>query len=132
MTSEIGGAKCSVFLNFMSSHPDSYSQLKANPKLINEIKQIEYQISALPFFYIPKEKIAGHENRILDGDIVAFVTKIPGMDVSHVGILYKKLGRVYLLHASLSGGKVETTKVPLADYLKDSENTTGIFVVRAK
>ena len=132
MSAKIGGAKCPVVLNFMSTHPDSYSQLKANPALIKEIKQIEIQVSAKSFFFIPKEKIADHENQIMDGDIVALVTKIPGMDVLHVGILFKKDGRVFLLHASLSGGKVETTKVPLADYLKNSKNTTGIFVVRAK
>ncbi len=132
MTSKIGGAKCPIVLNFMGTHPDSYPQLKANPALIKEIKLIEKRVSAEPFFFIPKEKIANHEKDILDGDIVALVTKIPGMDVSHVGILFKKDRRVYLLHASLSGGKVGTTKVPLSDYLKDSKNTTGIFVVRAK
>jgi hypothetical protein len=132
MSAKIGGAKCQVVLNFMSSHPGSYPQLKANPELIKEIRQIEIQVSAKQFFFIPREKIAIHENEILDGDIVAFVTKIPGLDVSHIGILFKKDGRVFLLNASLSGGKVETTKVPLADYLKDSKNTTGIFVVRAK
>jgi len=132
MTSKIGGVKCPIVLNFMGTHPDSYPQLKANPELIKEINRIEKRVSAMPFFFIPKEKIAIHENEILDGDIVALVTKIPGMDVSHVGLLFKKEGRVYLLHASLSGGKVETTRVPLADYLKDSKNTTGIFVVRAK
>ena len=132
MSSKIGGVKCPIVLNFMSTHPESYPQLKANPELVKEIKQIENKVSALPFFYIPKEKIASHESKILDGDIVSLVTKIPGMDVSHVGILFKKDGRVYLLHASLSGGKVLTTQVPLADYLKDSKNTTGIFVVRAK
>ncbi|NEW82614.1 MAG: DUF1460 domain-containing protein [Mariniphaga sp.] len=132
MTSKIGGVKCPIVLNFMGTHPDSYPQLKANPVLIKEIKLVEKRVSAEPFFFIPKEKIANHEKDILDGDIVALVTKIPGMDVSHVGILFKKDGRVYLLHASLSGGKVGTTKVPLSDYLKDSKNTTGIFVVRAK
>jgi hypothetical protein len=132
MSAKIGGSKCSVVVNFMSTHPDSYPQLKANPALIKEIRQIEIQVSAKQFFFIPREKIAIHENEILDGDIVAFVTKIPGLDVSHIGILFKKDGRVFLLNASLSGGKVETTKVPLADYLKDSKNITGIFVVRAK
>ncbi len=129
---KLGGEKCPVVLNFMSSHPDSYPQLKGNSVLIDEIKKIEIRVSSQPFFYIPKEKIALHERDILDGDIVALTTRIPGMDVSHVGILYKKDGRVYLLHASSSGAKVETTRVPLADYLKDSKNTTGIFVVRAK
>jgi hypothetical protein len=132
LSAKIGGTKCPVVVSFMSTHPDSYPQLKANPLLIKEIKQIEIQLSAKQFFFIPREKIAVHENQILDGDIVAFVTKIPGLDVSHVGVLFKKDGRVYLLNASLSGGKVETTRIPLAEYLKDSKNTTGIFVVRAK
>jgi len=132
ISSKIGGVKCPILLNFMSTHPDSYPQLTANPALIKEIKQIELKVSAQPYFFIPKEKIAAHENKIQDGDLVAFVTKIPGMDVSHVGILFNKDGRIFLLNASLSGGKVETTKVPLADYLKNSKNTTGIFVVRAK
>jgi len=132
MSSKIGGVKRPVVLNFMSTHPDSYPQIKANQAMIKEIRQIELKVSAGSFFYIQKEKIALHEKDIHDGDIVALVTKIPGMDVSHVGILFKKEGRVFLLHAPLSGGQVETTKVPLADYLKNSKNTTGIFVVRAK
>jgi len=132
MSSKIGGAKCPIVLNFMSTHPESYPQLKANPALVQQIRQIEIKVSAEPFFFIPKEKIESREKEILDGDIVALVTKIKGMDVSHVGVLFKNNGRVFLLHASLSGGKVGTTKVPLSDYLKDSKNTTGIFVVRAK
>ena len=132
ITAKTGGIKCPVNLSFMSNHPDSYPQLKANPELCAEIRQVENRVSALPFFYLPKKEIFNHENEIQDGDIVALVTKIPGMDISHVGILFKKEGRVFLLHASLSGGKVETTKVSLDEYLKDSKNTTGIFVVRAK
>lgn len=132
VSKQLGGISCPIVLNFMSTHPDSYPQLKANTVLIDEIKNTEIQVSSKPFFFIPKDKIALHENGIMDGDIVALVTRIPGMDVSHVGILYKKDGRVFLLHASLSGGSVGTTKVPLAEYLKDSKNTTGIFVVRAK
>jgi len=132
VSSKIGGVKCPIVLNFMSTHPESYPQLKGNPEWVKEIQQIEIKGSAKTYFFIPKEKIAACESKILDGDIVSLVTKIPGMDVSHVGILFKKDGRVYLLHAPLSGGKVETTKVPIADYLKNSKNTTGIFVVRAK
>ena len=132
MNSKIGGEKCPIKVNFMSTHPGSYPQLKANPALVEEVKQIEDKVSAKQFVFIPREKIAAHESQILDGDIVALVTRIPGMDVSHVGLLFKKNGRVFFLHAPLSGGKVETTKVPLADYLKNSKNTTGIFVIRAK
>ena len=132
LSSKIGGAKCPVVLNFMSTHPESYPQLKANPVMVKEIREIEIKVSAHPFFFIPKEQIERREKEIQGGDIVALVTKIPGMDVSHVGLLFKKNRRVFLLHAPLSGGKVRTTNVPLSDYLKDSKNTTGIFVVRAK
>jgi hypothetical protein len=132
MTAYTGGIKCPVMLNFMGTHPDSYPQLKGNPEMVKEIKLIEKKISALPFFFLPKENISASENKMLDGDITAFVTKIPGLDVSHVGILVTKNERIFLLNASQSGGKVVTTQVPLADYLKNSKNTTGIFVVRAK
>ena len=130
VTGPVGGEPHKVNLNYMSTHPDSYPQLLGQPKLVEEIKKIEIGVSVKPFYYIPKEKIASCEKQIIDGDVVAFVTKIPGMDVSHVGLLFKKEGRVFLLHAPLSGGKVLTTKVPLAEYLKDSKSTTGIFVIR--
>ncbi len=132
VTHQMGGIKCPVLLSFMSTHPGSYPQLKSDPDLVIKMKLIENKVSAKPFYYIPKEKIAECENKFLDGDIIALVTRIPGMDVSHVGILFKKDHHVFMLHASSAGGKVETTRVSLTDYLKTSKNTTGIFVVRAK
>lgn len=131
VTGQIGGVKCPVFLNFMSNHPEYYPQLKGNPALIKEIGLIERKISEGSFSYIPKDKIADAATGIADGDIVALVTRIPGMDVSHVGLLYLVNGDVYMLHASSTGGKVESTLVPLTDYLKNSKNTTGLFVIRA-
>ena len=132
VTAKTGGINCAVSLGFMSAHPEYYPQLKGNSGLINVIRQIENRISAKQYFFIPKEKIAAHEREMEDGDIIALVTKISGMDVSHIGLAVKKQGRVFLLNASSKGAKVETTLVPFADYLKDSKNTTGIFVVRAK
>ena len=58
VTGPVGGEPYKVNLNFMSTHPESYPQLLGQPKLIEEIKQIEIRVSAKPFFYIPKEKIA--------------------------------------------------------------------------
>lgn len=132
ISSHIGGEPYKVNLNFMGTHPGSYPQLIGRPKLVEEIKQIEVQVSAKQFSFIPIEKIASCENLVLDGDLVAFVTKIPGLDVSHVGILFRKDGRIFLLHASQSVGKVDATKVPLAEFLKGSKSNIGIFVIRAK
>lgn len=132
VTAKTGGINSPVSLGFMSAHPEYYPQLKGNSGLINGIRQIENRVSAKQYFFIPKDKIAAHEREMEDGDIIALVTKISGMDVSHVGLAVKKQGRVFLLNASSKGAKVETILVPLADYIKDSKNTTGIFVVRAK
>jgi len=131
VTARLGGTKYPVLLSFMSSHPDFYPQLKENPILVKEMRFIENKISTQPFFSIPKEKIAEHESEISEGDIAALTTRIAGLDVTHLGLMFKKEGRIFLLNASLTGGKVEITRMPLSDYLKNSKNTTGIFIIRA-
>ena len=50
VTHQLGGIKCPVLLSFMSTHPDSYPQLKSNPDLIIKIKLIENKVSAKQFF----------------------------------------------------------------------------------
>lgn len=132
VTAKLGGIKHPVLLSFMGAHPDYYPQLKEDPSQVIRIKHIEQQVSAKQFYFIPKEKITEHELEMKDGDIVALVTKIPGLDVSHLGLVCKKSGVIYLLNASSSGGKVELTRRPLIEYLKGIKNATGIFVIRAK
>lgn len=131
VTAQLGGENIEIHLNFMSAHPNLYPQLIENKSLVNEIRQIENRVSAGRYYYIPKEKIKVAESGIEDGDIAALVTNITGMDVSHVGLLFKKEGRVYFLHASSKGGKVEMTHVPMSEYLLSSKSTIGIYVVRA-
>jgi len=132
VTSKLGGIKHPVFLNFMGSHPNFYPQLKEDPSLIVLLKQIEKKCSLHPFYFIPKEKITEHEMEMKDGDIIALTTKIPGLDVSHLGLVCKKRSVVFLLNASSTDGKVELTRAPLVEYLKGLKNVTGIFVIRAK
>jgi len=132
VTAGLGGIGHPVLLNFMGNHPDFYPQLKADPSQIVRLRQIEKKISAHPFYFIPKEKIADHEPEMMDGDIVALTTKIPGLDVSHLGLISKKNGVVFLLNASSADGRVEITRLPLVEYLKGLKNVTGIFVVRTK
>ena len=132
VTSKLGGIKHLVLLNFMGTHPDFYPQLKADPVQVVRLKQIEKKVSAHPFYYIPKEKIADLEPKMMDGDIVALTTRIPGLDVSHLGLISKKNGVVFLLNASSTDGEVELSRVPLLEYLKGLKSVTGIFVVRAK
>ena len=132
ITVNLGGIRHPVLLNFMGTHPDFYAQLKEDPLQIVRIKQIEKKVSAHPFYFIPKEMISDQETKMMDGDIIALTTRIPGLDVSHLGLISKKNGVVFLLNASSTGGKVELTRFPLVEYLKGLKNVTGIFVVRSK
>ncbi len=130
MAAQMGGKVLPVTLNYMSTHPQEYPQLMNDPATTAKIKAIEEKVSAQKFFYIPSAQFESIENQVKDGDIVTLTTTIPGIDVSHVGILLKKEGRVYLLHASSSIMKVTVSAEPFAQYLAKSKKTTGVMIAR--
>jgi len=127
---EIGHIPYPLNVNFMSTHPESYRQLKGNSSFVSAIAEKEKQISMRKMFYIPEENLAAVENQLNDGDIIGLTTTIKGMDVSHVGILIKQNGRVHLLHASSVLKKVVVSEELLEQYLKSSKSVTGIMVAR--
>ena len=67
-----------------------------------------------------------------EGDIVGITTDIEGLAVMHVGILLREEGRIHLMHASSTAGRVVISEEPLSGYLKNSERATGIMVARPK
>jgi hypothetical protein len=117
-------------LNIMSHNPHLYPQLTHNPELVKHIMEIEKRLSLHQHHYIPKDKVRAVEALLQDGDIAAFTTSIKGLDVTHVGFMFHKASRIYLLHASSSGKKVEITNIPLANYLQNQKSTIGIMVIR--
>ena len=129
ISEEIAHAPYLKTIDFMSTHPGSYFQLK-DSSLIREISEIEREISARKMFYIPKDRISEFENRFQDGDIAGITTKVKGLDIMHVVILVRKDGRVHLLHASATAMKVIVSEETLEDYLKNSKSATGIMVAR--
>jgi hypothetical protein len=130
MAEQFGGKPLTVTLNYMSTHPKEYPQLVNDPATTAEIKAIEEKVSSQKFFYITSGQFESIEGLVKDGDIVTLTTSIPGIDVSHVGILLKKDGRVYLLHASSSIQKVVVSSEPFAQYLAKSKKTTGVMIAR--
>ncbi|WP_340112928.1 N-acetylmuramoyl-L-alanine amidase-like domain-containing protein [Maribellus mangrovi] len=117
-------------VDFMSTHPDSYPQLKSNKDFVDALAKKEKEISKRKMFYIPEDQISGHETQLKAGDIVGITTSIAGLDMSHVGILVRINGRIHLMHASSSAKKVVISKNTLEDYLRAGKSTTGIAVVR--
>jgi hypothetical protein len=130
MAEQMGGKLLPLKLNFMSTHPNEYPQLINDPSATARIKSIEENISAGKFYYIPSDQFANIEDMVKDGDIVTLTTSIPGIDVSHVGILFQKEGKVYMLHASSSMQKVIVSPETFAQYLAKSKKTTGIMIAR--
>ncbi|KXK54856.1 MAG: DUF1460 domain-containing protein [Chlorobi bacterium] len=125
-----GAERFTQVVNFMSTHPNSYRQLKANPALVPVIAGIEAQINAREMYYVPKEKVAAAEPELKTGDIVGITTTIKGIDCSHTGLCYRdEFGKLRLLHASLTKKEV-TLDDELHTYLASVSKHTGIMVVR--
>ncbi len=130
VTKNIGGLRYRKTINFMSTHPESYRQLREQPAYVPVIRAQEEAINKRTLYHIPTNIVPKVVSKILDGDILAITTDIPGMDVSHTGIALWQNGRLHLLHAPLAGSKVQITEKPLAEYLTASPKRLGIMVAR--
>lgn len=120
-------------IDFMSRHKDSYVSLKDDEAMVEKIRKCEmgYRNHRMP--YIKKQWLARKDVKaaLKTGDFVGLVTKIDGLDISHLGIVYKdERGEVYLLDASMTGGKVQIEKENMYDMLQHSKNNIGLRVFR--
>jgi hypothetical protein len=130
-TKAIGGQPYRLNLNFMSTHPDSYKQIKINPDFIPVIAKKEKEISARSVYaIIPEAQIEVCRAGMKNGDIVCFVTQIEGLDVSHIGFIYWQGDKLGFIHASSTAKKVMIEPKSLFEYVKGIKTTTGVMVVR--
>lgn len=130
VTKEIGGQPLRLDLSFMSTHPDSYKQLKDHPERIAVMAAKEKEINARPHYYIPQDEINAHAGQIKNGDIVCFVTTVKGLDVSHVGIACREGNKLTFIHASTTKKRVIVNEEPLQEYVQGIKRNCGIMVVR--
>ena len=129
ITEELGGIPLKLNVFFMSKNASKYPMLKNNKALVAKIKKIEDNINASSAFYIPKENIPDIMEDLQDGDIVAFVTSIDGLDYGHIGLINKEDGTARLMHAS-TGNKKVTLDTTLDEYIDGVSKFTGITVLR--
>ena len=131
VTKAIEGEVLKLDLSFMSAHPQYYKHLKENPEFIPIIKQQENEINKRDYYFIPQKKIVEIENKIADGDLLAFTSTVKGLDVNHVGIAVKMDdGRIHLLHAPTENTEVQISEQPLSDYLMTYKRNSGVIVLR--
>ena len=128
---ELGAIEDRRPLRFMTEHRSSYPAL-ANDAVFGEIGAMERRLDASPRRVVPTSRIPEVSDRIESGDVLAFATSIPGLDVSHSAFAYRDSGGVLrVLHAPLSGGAVEITATTLPEYVAAIRRSTGVLVARA-
>lgn len=130
LSQSLGGEKISFDLSFMSRNPSKYKHLKNNPSNVAKMIEIEKEISKRDYFYIPKSEISKKEKYIEEGDIIAIVTNIEGLDISHVGIAVIESGETRFLHAPMPDTKVQITRSSLSKYVNAFKSNKGIIVLR--
>lgn len=130
LAKELGGVNDPRPLRFMTEHRASYPGLKTD-KVFDEIGAMERSLDSHPRYFIPTDRIATITDKLQSGDVLAFATSIPGLDVSHAAFAYRDSdGVMRVLHAPLSGGSVEISKRTLSDYVAAIKRSTGIMVAR--
>lgn len=133
VTASIPGAKYEIKnINFMSSNRDKYPRLKNDDAMFEKIKNIEVGYRMHRYPYLKKEWIGDKKTQLAlkDGDIIALLTKVEGLDVSHMAIIVKEGDSFKMLHASSVDKKVKIEKDDLKETLRRSRSITGIRVIR--
>ena len=118
-------------IDFMTHHTDSYRQLKDDSVMVEKIRRFELRSHRFP--YVKRSWLNDKELKaaLRSGDFVGLVTKVEGLDISHMGIIIvDDKGDPYLLDASMTGGKVMLESKPLFKYLERSKSNIGIRVFR--
>lgn len=124
-----------IHIDYMSKNPDKYKMLKGQDSLIAEIAQQEKQLNGKKYRYITKNAIYNNKitrETIADGDIIAILTNIPGLDTSHIGIAVWHKDGLHLLNASQIHKKVVEEPMTLRKYMSKHPKQTGIRVVKMR
>jgi hypothetical protein len=120
-------------IDYMSSNRDKYPAL-ADSMEYERIRSAEDGYRNHRFPYVKSIDIADKATRAAfrDGDVVALVTTMKNLDVTHMGVIVMQNDVPYLLHASSTDGKVEISTLPLYEYLKKQRSICGLRIFRLK
>jgi hypothetical protein len=121
-------------LSYMSENASLYPAL-ADSTTLAAILTVEEGYHNHRFPYVKSTNINSRDVRqaLRSGDVIAFTTRTPTLDVSHLAIiLIDTDGTPRIIHASSAAHKVTIDNLTLADYLRRNRNVTGFRIVRLK
>ena len=122
-----------VNAHFMTEHVKFYPMLVKHPEWIDDIKNMEKNITGWRVPYVPKaelENTSVFRDAIRDGDILGLLTSRDGLDTSHLGIAIWHKDGLHLLNASSLHHKVVEERMTLYQYMQKQPRQIGFRVVR--
>lgn len=125
-----GAVRMDKKFDFMSTHPQSYRQLKSDPNLIPQMAAIEDRISVEKPWYVPNSHVAEIEPHLQTGDIVGIATSADGLDCSHTGLIYVDENKVCRFLNASSVRKQVVLGERLSDYAQKYKKNIGVMIGR--
>jgi cell wall-associated NlpC family hydrolase len=126
LTFQLGGMPLNKTIDFMSTYRSSYPQL-ADESNYQCIVNRENTLSQQTIYYIPTDRITEIYADLQPGDIIAIATAVPGLDVTHTGLVYQTAEQTGLIHAAPGGVRISAD---LESYVAQVEMAIGIMVAR--
>ena len=129
LTSKLDGVPINKTLNFMSTHWQAYPQLAHSEANRQCISEMESTLDNASIRYIPTDQIQSKYALLESGDVIAIATKIPGLDVTHTGLVYRSPnGGIGLIHSAPVRGVMISPN--LQRYVERVDDAIGILVAR--
>lgn len=120
-------------IDFMTANRHRYPAM-ADSATYERIRGVENGYRNHRFNYVKTIDLVNKDTKsaFRDGDVVALVSNLKDLDVTHMGIIVKAnpTAEPYLLHASSTDGVVEVTARPLAEFMKKNRQWLGLRVFR--
>lgn len=130
LTGALGGEPDPRPLTFMTTHRQAYPAL-ADEGIFAAQQAVEEALAKQPRMVIPMARAQEILPQLQPGDILAFATRIPGLDVVHTGMVARGPGgALHLLHAPEPGEPVTLSSKPLSEYFGASRRHSGLMVAR--
>lgn len=115
-------------INYITKNSGIYGELATNP----QHKSFETVLNKTPRYFYPDEHRSMYYPMAKNGDIIAFASSEPGLDVSHCGIVTVEDGEPKLNHASQLYDKVVVGQ-DLEMYMRSrAGKVNGFFVYRPR
>ena len=122
-----------VNTDYMTTHVDLYPMLVQNKALISNIRGMETSINGMKCRYIPKNSLNDSKllrQTIQNGDIIAIITSIKGLDTSHIGIAVWHKDGLHMIDASSIHKKVIEESTLMKTYMSKHPSQLGIRIAR--